>query len=55
MTQLEAARKGIVTEEMRYVAGDEGISPELQTYRYREKLENQSEHQFGHVFGSGGL
>ncbi len=28
MTQLEAARKGIVTEEMRYVAGDEGISPE---------------------------
>jgi phosphomethylpyrimidine synthase len=29
MTQLEAARKGIVTEEMAYVAEREGVSPEF--------------------------
>jgi thiamine biosynthesis protein ThiC len=29
MTQLEAARKGIVTEEMAYVAEQEGVSPEF--------------------------
>ncbi len=28
MTQLEAARKGIITEEMRQVAQDEGLAPE---------------------------
>lgn len=29
MTQLEAARKGIITEEMAYVAEREGVSPEF--------------------------
>src|SRR5262245_11900805 len=29
MTQLEAARKGIVTDEMHYVAQREDLSPEL--------------------------
>lgn len=29
MTQLEAARKGIITEEMAYVAEKEGVSPEF--------------------------
>ncbi len=29
MTQIEAARKGIVTQQMREVAEDEGLSPEL--------------------------
>ena len=29
MTQLEAARKGKITEEMAYVAEKEGVSPEF--------------------------
>ena len=28
MTQLEAARKGIITEAMKIVAADEGLAPE---------------------------
>src|SRR5438477_7710481 len=29
MTQMEAARKGVVTDEMRFVAGREDLDPEL--------------------------
>src|SRR5579863_10055975 len=29
MTQIEAARKGIITQQMREVAEDEGLAPEL--------------------------
>ncbi len=35
MTQLKKARKGIITEEMKYVAEQEGVSPEW----LREKIE----------------
>jgi hydroxymethylpyrimidine synthase len=36
MTQLEKARKGIISEEMKYVAEVEGITPE----ELREKVAN---------------